>query len=64
MDFLLSRLCDACGRMVGGGVYYCSVCRIFFCFYCYLQLSIAEILKDQNHVYVDCPMCGRKLKSP
>ena len=29
MDFLLSRPCDACGRMVGGGVYYCAVCRIF-----------------------------------
>jgi len=30
----LSRPFDACGKLIGGGFYCCSNCKIYFCFYC------------------------------
>jgi hypothetical protein len=34
----LSRACDGCGVMVGGGVKYCPKCKIYFCDLCLYQL--------------------------
>ena len=47
----LSRPCDSCGRMIGGGFYCCTKCKIYFCFYCTLQLpTIPKTIKK------DCPV--------
>jgi len=51
----LTRLCDACGNMIGGGYYHCSKCQIYFCFYCSTQLSWI-----QKELPLKCPMCGGK----
>ena len=54
----LSRLCDSCGRSIGGGYGFCYKCKIYLCFSCHLQLM--EHLK----VYpVVCPMCKGKIWS-
>ena len=51
----LSRPCDACGKMIGGGFKYCPKCQIYLCFLCSYQLMCS-----QNKYPVECPMCGGK----
>jgi hypothetical protein len=55
----LSRPCDACGKMIGGGFKHCPKCQIYFCFLCGI-----ELLYSQNKLPLECPMCGGKLFIP
>jgi hypothetical protein len=38
----LSRPCDACGKMIGGGFKYCPKCQIYFCFTCWIELMYIQ----------------------
>jgi len=38
--------------------------KYFSAFNVTAKLVTIQVLKDLNHSYIDCPMCGRKLKSP
>jgi len=50
----LSRPCDACGRMVGGGVEYCPKCQIYLCFICCHHLRNQQ---KEITIRIDCPRC-------
>ncbi len=50
----LTRLCDACGKMIGGSFKYCFKCQIYFCSVCWFTIL-------QCTVMLSCSMCGGKL---
>jgi DNA-directed RNA polymerase subunit RPC12/RpoP len=52
----LTRPCDACGKMIGGGFKHCPKCQIYFCFLCSYELMVF-----QKKLPLICPMCGGKL---
>lgn len=52
----LSRPCDACGKMIGGGFKYCPKCQIYLCFLCSYQLMCS-----QNKFPIECPMAVENL---
>jgi len=51
----LTRPCDACGKIIGGGFHLCSKCQIYLCFLCSYKL-----LSVQNKCPIECPMYGKK----
>jgi hypothetical protein len=56
--FDLTRPCDACGQMVGGGVHYCPKCKICFCGNCHFELLYQQRKKYTKSTLLVCPMCG------
>jgi hypothetical protein len=62
--FNLSKPCDACGHMVGGGVYWCPKCKICLCFQRHFELWDMQRKKDQKDFEQVCPMCGGQFQSP
>jgi len=55
----LTRPCDACGKMIGGGFKRCPKCQIYFCLACWI-----ELMYSQGKLPLECPMCGGKLEYP
>jgi hypothetical protein len=53
----LSRGCDACGGMIGGGYKACAKCQIYFCDLCSYHLMCA-----QHKTPIVCPMCSGEMK--
>ncbi|HKM59419.1 MAG TPA: hypothetical protein VJY36_00955 [Candidatus Bathyarchaeia archaeon] len=53
----LSRPCDGCGKMIGGGFHNCSKFQIYFCFLCSY-----ELMSVQKKLPIECPMCGGKME--
>ncbi|MGA2524756.1 MAG: hypothetical protein ABSF65_11480 [Candidatus Bathyarchaeia archaeon] len=53
----LSRPCDACGEMIGGGFHNCPKCQIYFCLLCSY-----ELMRVQKKLPIECPMCGGKME--
>jgi len=62
--FNLSKQCDACGNMVGGGVRWCPKCKICFCFQCVHYVLKNQVLKDLNDIHPHCPICSGDFESP
>ena len=52
-DVDLSRPCDACGKMIGGGFHHCPKCKIYYCFYC-----LNKLIDLQKKIPAKCPMCN------
>ena len=53
----LTRPCDACGKIIGGGFKHCLKCNIYLCFLCGYKL-----LDIQCKFPIECPMCGEKFE--
>jgi hypothetical protein len=52
----LTRPCDSCGKIIGGGFKHCPECQIYLCHLCSIKL-----IDIQSKFPIDCPMCGEKL---
>ena len=62
--FDLTKPCDACGNMVGGGVRWCPKCKICFCGNCYSSFVSNQVLEDLKNIHLHCPMCGTQFEFP
>ena len=52
----LTRPCDACGGMIGGGFKQCPKCQIYFCYLCSIEPNAI-----QKELSIKCPMCEIKM---
>jgi len=52
-DFCLTRECDACGKVCGGGFRYCPKCNICLCFCCGLLMLKAGYKFPQDAQYAE-----------
>jgi len=59
--FTLSKPCDACGSMVGGGAKWCPKCKICFCHLCHFDLLMQQRKKYLKNCKLVCPMWGPEI---
>jgi hypothetical protein len=53
----LTRPCDDCGNIIGGGYHFCPKCQFYLCFLCSMKL-----LDVQKKMPIECPICGANLE--